>query len=308
MPTTLSPNPMGPGFSIDANGLVTVSAFVRSPTVALRTIGAITEKRLFSDRFFGGGPTPEGGAVAYEEIDGESFLFVNGEPQEILPGKEFPLVEPNAGVPQAARVTKRGLAFHVTDEAVRRNNVSVVTRGIRQTVNTMVRAYDGLAVSLMNAAVAATKTPTYAASAFWSNVSTDIFADIENARYLVEGNDLGLEVDSIILNTIHGPYLRNNTKFRDLLPRENMVESGVHRSSMSGVARIQDWYFTNAVPTNQAWLGVRGEAGKVSNEVPLNTKTIRRDETESWLIKTGRTAVQYIDNPKALVKITGLTA
>lgn len=280
---------------------ITVERFVKSPTQVYRVLSDLTKERFIADFIFAGGGA-EGGAVIYDEIS-ENDLYADRDPQEIAPGDEWPLVGDSQGDPKVAAVSKRGAAFPLTYDAVRRDQRDVLNRGLIKLRNTSVRKHDTIAMQalLTNATVR-----TAGAALPWTNTGADVFADLFSGVSSVEQADLGYAIDTAIINPAQALALLKRKDVRDALPRENVAKNPILSANIAGLCNIPNWIVTNRMTAGTAVLLQRQIAGSVRDEVPFYSRTVNQEDRERYLIMAGRISVAIVTDPLAVFKLTGL--
>jgi hypothetical protein len=142
--------PVAPTISGD---IVTISRFLKAPTLVARRLRTLLQQRYIADYLLSQRLQAVGGAVLYET--GES-IFSGDNPRAVLPGMEYPLVQPPTGQASLAKTVKWGQDALVTDESVSRQLMSPVDRALMKLVNQNVKYVDSVALSLIASAVTAT--------------------------------------------------------------------------------------------------------------------------------------------------------
>lgn len=284
-----------------AGNKITVERFVKSPSQVFRVLSDLTKERFVADFIFANGDA-QGGAVIFDEIT-ENDLYASDDPKPIAPGDEFPLVQDSQSDPKVAAVTKRGSAFPLTYEAVRRDQRDVLNRGLIKLRNSSVKKHDALAV----AALLAANTRTVAASAtFAAGTGDQVVADLFTGVNSVEEADLGYMVDTVLINPARVLDLLKKATIRDMLPRENVAINPITSGRLAKLCGIENWIVSNRVPTTSVLLLTRKIAGSVRDEVPFYSRTVDQEERERYLIMAGRVSVPIVTDPLAVCEITGV--
>lgn len=291
-----------PGVNPTVSGnKITVERFVKSPSQVFRVLSDLAKERFIADFIYASGDA-QGGAVLYDEL-AENDLYASNDPQEIAPGDEFPLVQDTQGDPKVAAVAKRGSAFPLTYEAVRRDSRDVLNRGLIKLRNSSVRKHDVIAV----AALQGGNTRQQAASATWAAATGDqFFADLFTGTSVVENADLGYAIDTIIVNPLRILDIIKKKDVRDALPRENVQLNPVVSGRLSGLCGIPNWIVTNRQPATKATMLTRQVAGSIRDEVPFYSRTINQEERERYLIMAGRVSVPIVTDPLAVLHLNGI--
>lgn len=289
-------HPLGP--PTVTTTFINVDMALQQPTRITRTISDLTLMRFIADRVFASGGGVTGGAVVYDEAV-ENELFALRDVQRISPGAEFPLVTWERRVPKVAEVEKWGGKIFITDEARDRNDASVFSNGIRRLSNTIVRKLNQRAIEVLEASIAASGQTMVGHD--WDAVVTGgasqtpanawPAADFAAAQFSAEQDELGITYNLWLLNpaqwlaltTVYGPDL-------------NAVLGAFNLSV----------YVSNRVPAGIAYAVAEKQVGQMRVEQPLRTATWREEQTERNWVQSGVRPLMFVDNPYAVLKVTGL--
>lgn len=281
---------------------ITVDVLLNQPTRVTRMIADLVTANFFLGRVFSIGGQVEGGAVVYDQ---PTYLDVYAarDVERVAPGAEFPILTGVRIAPLVAQVEKFGGKFPVTDEARRRNNMSVVTNHMRRVANTIVRKMNQRGIAELNAVVAATGRT--AASISWSaGLTTSLTTATPATRPArtfaqaileAETNEAGYKYDTVIVNPVEAENLRSI--YGDTL------------DAMLSDNQINDLIVTPRQPAGQALILAGGSVGEIRFEEPLRTVTEREGAPElreqTW-IQTAVNPVMYVTDPYAIIQMTGL--
>lgn len=296
---TITPFPPAPPTISGQN--ITVSWMLNNPARVQKTLQNLSLQRFFADRIFRPGPPATGGAVIHDQLTANN-LFTDRDVQEIVPGSEFPIVNGSEPDPLVALVHKWGGSAIITYEQERRNRLDVLTRELTRLRNTIVRKVDTVALAVLNAAPIQTDTAT----ADWSTANTDIIADVEIAKGMVDAIDMGYEVDTVILNPAQALDIRVDADIRTALPRENrnLLDRGA--SDLDGLLGIERWIVTNRQTAGTVHFLDSRFVGGISDEIPgPYSRVINEEDKERYRIMAARVPAMYVTDPKAVVKVTG---
>ena len=292
--------------------VLTVNRFLNSPTMVHRRLRTIAEQRFVADVLLTGRVKVVGGAVAYEVSES---IYSDRDPSSVAPGGEYERALATGGTALLANVTKYGQDIRITDEAIGRQNLQAVERVMTKSVNRTVAFVDTISLAAISSAV----TQTQAAAAAWSSGSADPFLDVMLADSVVQDLTQGYECDTLALTVTLYARLVANQKVIAGLRRESsntVTESGEVLTIAGKTLR--------PVPTSRMPAGVGallvdstqlGSLGYEDIPSPEYTGTpdgiqswARRDPsaTDSWLLRTRRTVVPFIQEPNAGIKITGV--
>ncbi len=295
MPGTMYPPP-APTIT---GALITVDAFLRTPSRVQRVVEDLALNRFVADLIFSAGDA-QGGAVIYDRVLA-SELFTTRDVQAIEPGSEFPVVDVDQATPTPAVVSKWGGAGIVTYESRDRDSRDELNRQLTRLRNTLVRKVDTVAMAALSADPS---VGTQVASANWST-SGDIIADLETARSTIDNADLGYEADTIIINPAQRLDISKNAALRNALPRETVASNPVTSRDLNGLLSFPNWIVSNRVPAGTIYVMQSKVIGSQRDEVALYTRVVDQPERERVLLMAGRRTVPIITDPLAAVKITG---
>lgn len=288
--------PLGPP-SVSST-LITVDLALQQPTRITRTLMDLTLQRFFADRVFTSSGGVSGGAVVYDVLVAND-LYTNRDIGRVPPGGEFPLVTSLRRAPQVAQVEKWGGKFFITNEAKDRNDVAVFVRQTRQLANTIVRKINQRAVEILNAAVTA-NSRTVVGNNWQTVVTTGSSAsnatlwparDFARASLLADQEELGIVFNLFLMNPQE--YFQLATIYGNALYQ--LIDS-------LGL----DIFVTNRVPAGTMYAVAEGQAGQMRIEQPLVTETWYEQETQRTWTQSSVRPVMFIDNPHAVLQITGL--
>jgi len=276
----------------------TVDWALQQPTRVTRTLMDLTLQRFFADRVFTNAGGVTGGAVIYDVLQ-VNELYLTRDLEMIAPGTEFPMLTSQRRAPQVAAVEKWGGKFFMTVEERDRNDISVYTRQIRQLANTIVRKINQRAVDVLSAAVT-----TYSRTTTGNNWSTVVTtgssatnaplwpgADFAHVTEIAETEELGYTYNLWLMNpqeyfhlaTVYGNFLT------DLL-----ASTGY------------DVFVTNRVPAGTAYVVAEGQVGQMRVEQPLMTESWYEEDTQRYWTQSSVRPVFFVDQPHAVISVTGL--
>lgn len=270
-----------------------------------RRVRTLAEQRFIADAILTQRLVAQGGAILYET--GEE-LFAPDDPEAIEPGGEYPLSQVDEGELAAAKTTKWGRDIPITDESIARRKMTPVNKAITRLVNRMVKFVDSAALGV----VASKITATSAASAAWTTAEA-ITESVELAKARAEESGEGHTLDTIVLKPTH--YARVMALFlkADLLPREaaNPLITGKWPEVLD-LTWLRSPHVPSTVPLviNSEELGGMadedlGGPGYSKADRGIEVKSIRKDETDGYLLRSRRVTVPVVTDPTAGVQITG---
>jgi hypothetical protein len=302
--------PSAPTLSGDVQ---TISRFLQSPTLVARRLRTILEQRYIADALLTGRFTVSGGAIQYET--GET-IFAADDPRAVAPGSEYPLTSLSTGTASLAKTVKWGQDTLITDEAIRRQQMDPVNRGLTKLANSNVKYVDSVAM----AAVASAVTATAAALADWSTATAEqILTDALLAKANVVALDQGYDPDVIVVDDINYAYAMARFAAAGYFPRENAAGNPITGTGAFPVIGGLRWLpTTHTVAANTALVADSSQLGGMADEdlggpgyvkldgVGVEVKTMRDDEEDQWRLRCRRVTVPVVVEPAAARKITGL--
>lgn len=286
------------------------SRFLNQPRLVQRALRTLAQQRFVSDFILSGRIEASGGSALYEVAEG---IYTVRPPESVAAGAAYPQTPAQTGTAALAAVTKWGQALPITDEEITRLNFTVVNRAMTKVVNQMVKNVDGV----MLAAIGAGVTQTQAAVAAWSSTATrDMLLDVNLAKAKITGQNQGYDADTLLLDDVRYAQLVSDKNILAGLTREAVT-------SPTGTGEIASLAGLRILPTPNLPAGVPalvldsnalgsivferlespGYEGDPANGV--ETKVIRQDENDQWLIQARRPVAPAIQEPGAAVVITG---
>ena len=295
---------------------IEIHHLLKTPSLIRKRLQDLMAHKFIADFLLPGRFQAVGGAILYET--GET-IFPSDSPEAIEPGGEYPRTVLTAGELAAAKVVKWGQDTPVTDEAVSRLGIDVVNRALRKLANGNVKHVDTAALSVIASKVTQTvsvsdtsgsegEVPTGA----WATddaivegvVRVKAWADEENV-----GADFNF--DTIVLKPSQFAKVASKLMTGGLLPREggNALLTGVIPDYL-GMSWVTSPYitWTNPVLMDRTQLGGMADENIESPGYTgldgVQVKSMRKDETDSYLLRARRVTVPVVLEPKAAVKIT----
>lgn len=290
--------PLGP--PTVSNQTINVPMMLQQPTRITRVISDITLQRFLLDRLFRSAGGVTGGAVVYD-LPTENDLYLNRDVQRVEPGGEFPIVTSAQPQPQTAEVEKWGAKTFITDEARDRNNATVFMQEIRKIANTIVRKLNQRAVEEIEAILVAYPGQVIPGNN-WTLVTTQgtnptaysdqPIGDFVAIQLFNEQMELGMEHDTLIMN-----------------PQERARLQLIYGDAWQAVLRsygYTSWFVSNRVTAGTAYSIAAGQLGEMRIEKPLGTVTWREEGTERTWVQSSVRPLMFVNDPFAVVKLTGL--
>lgn len=300
---------------------LTVDASLKQPVRLSRELTALVNKRLVSRRLFQRGPAALGGSIEYERSQ-SLYMDSTRDAETIAERAKWPRAGFSEDIRQA-KVNQWGLEFPVSNLAIRRNRTDVLRRGMIKLGNTLAKRLDTAAMAVLEADV---DIQTQAASALWTTAGTDIISDVGFAQEKIETQDEGYDGfngATLVLHSNLRDALLNNTVLRNALPRETN-DGQIRSGMMAPFLGLSEIIFTPRITQTLALLIDTNVAGTVVDEIPdpqegwqtfnpdpsvdpLYTMVYEDNTTKEKVVAAGRWPAFFLTDPKAVVKITGVS-
>jgi len=289
-----------------------IHTLLQSPELIARRLRTIAEQRFIADALLTGRFQAIGGAIQFQQGDS---LHTARVPEVVRPLAEYPLTGLELSPTQIAEVQKWGQDVPVSDEAIKRLKLSPVDRAFLKLVNHMVKRVDAVALATIVSQV----TRSSAAAADWSTATAkQIFLDVSKGKAAVVDLNEGFEPDTVVVSTLVWTYAMATFADAGYLPRED-------RSSpvLTGEFPVIDgmrWLPTTNSPTpTSALLVDSGQLGGMADEnlggpgyvgaiAGVETKSMRKDTTDGYLLRARRVTVPVVLEPDAGYQVTGVTS
>lgn len=298
------PNPVGYplGAPTISGTEITIDTYSKQPTRVTRLLQDITLQKFFWDKVFATGGGVSGGAVIFDLVT-ENDLYLLRDVEKVAAGAEFPNVTSARLAPQIATPDKWGGKFYMTDEARDRNDQIAFTNQARKLSNTILRKMNQYAVGILDAAVTANSRTLagHSWSAAVPNGNTPTapnvtpFGDIALAMKNADVDELGIEYDTLLVNPNEKLSLFNFSQFNNGSLDGTLATIGV-----------RNIFATNRVTAGAAYLLAGGQVGQFRIEKGLTTESWREEKTQRTWWQSDVRPVAFVDNPYAVIKITGV--
>lgn len=301
---------------------LTVDEMVKDPTYIPERIlenldGAFLEAALFRN----GGSND--GVVAYREA---AAPYLNDNSEEVAEFAEIPVSDLSLGKLKSIIGVKDGLSFRVSWEMQRFNKVDLVTLQTTALQNTMVENGVRAALAAFNSA----NVQTLGVTTDWEDNAALPIQDIRKAKRMIslakstkpadepDAPDrlMGYKPDLIVLNeaTLDLALFHESTQkfYNGNAALENPVYLGIQPATIGGLRVVTSAF----IPEGEAYVMQSGVAGFVSEAQPLTLTPLYSEGGDngfggsrmSYRMDAIRHRVIAVDNPKAVVKLTGIEA
>lgn len=303
-----------PPATVSGGTIQEIHQFLRTPTLLSRRLRTLLEQRYIADALLTGRFEAVGGGLFYET--GEPIV-TNDSPEAVAPGANYPKTTASGGELASAKTTKWGQDIPVFDEAIARLRMNPVERAFTKLVNQSVRFVDSAALSVIASKILQEYDVTGAgAPGAWTD-GNNIIEGTMIAKAKVTGLDEGFEPNAIVLKDEQWAKAVSRLNEAGLLPRENgnPILTGVWPQALG-----LTWMSSNHTPTADPLLVDTTQLGGMADEnlggpgytraggVGVETKAIREEKTDGYLLRARRVTVPVVLEPKAgiIIKNTGL--
>jgi hypothetical protein len=292
----------------------------------MRALRTLADQMFVSNKLLRGQYFTDAGAVLYEQSEP---IFADRVPQGIAPGGEYPKTTISLGAAQLTNTVKWGEDTEITDEAINREKIDAVRRGFIKLANSLVQQVDSVAMSAIYSQVNSGNTT--AAISSWITGTPNIIRDVSLAVQNILAFKQGYQPDAVVVDLPLWAYIISDPTIALMLPRENpgVAGSPVFTGYGSGMVKSLrlaglTWYTSPNVPvTGDALVLDTTLYGAMVDETlqapgyvaspdadgwKIQTKTMREDKVDQWLIRARRTTVPIVQEPRAAWTITGCGA
>jgi hypothetical protein len=302
--------------------ILTISRFLNSPALVQRRLRTIAEARFLADSILTGRYETSGGALLYEQTES---IYTAKPPEAVNAGAEYPRSPAAPGPAALAGVTKWGQDVPITDEHIHRYGRRAIDIALLKITNYLVKQVDTTCMTLIGAAVPA-GNQIAATGTGWTATdnSENILLDLLTGKAKIASYDQGYSADTVISTDIGIARIMADKNIIAGLAREagggNATVTARGDVPMIGGLRLLATNNIPALSTYKAFIldstmlgGLAYErlespeySGDPANGVESWT---RRDPAanDQWLVRGRRPVVPIVQEPQAIVAITGNT-
>jgi hypothetical protein len=314
---------------------VTVDDYLKDPLRIPALVLDIMSNEFIIESVLRNAGNNQSGAVRYER---STPLFANKSATIRAEFAEVPAVTGSVGELLVAYSYERALAISVSDEMRRRQMLDPVTRQLIQVKNTMIKDWNLAFFSLLQSLIPSTQTYAVGPHAAWDSAdsilgqgmgSTSatglpflIRDQISDAIYLVNNafdadqssstsakNYFGFEADTLIIDHAAKLALFKSQDFARPYIGDAATSSIQYTGLMPRQIMGLDVLVSHQCPPGTAFVCQRNRLGFYSDEVPLTATPLYREEPKKmWRSDVQRASAIGLDQPQAVVMITGITS
>lgn len=293
---------------------LTVDEMLANPTILPEIFRESFEGEEAHRLFFRTIPSASN-VVGYYEAQAN---FLEDDVQNVAEFGEIPVSDPTGGEMQTLKLAKNGIGIRVSWEQRDDNDVDAVQREMVSRQNTL-RRKDGRDAL---AALSAAKVQTFAAATAWNQEGSNPASDMLDAIELIQGaedingNYFEYEPDVLWINPMTLTALKRNAEVQKLyigdMAHENPLFTGIAAEPLlfGNLQVVKDF----TIPKGEAFLGVEGISGFMAQREDRQVTDFYPERGDSQLgganMSFRSDAVHRrgfgVDNPKSVVKLTGL--
>ncbi|WP_288833678.1 hypothetical protein [uncultured Corynebacterium sp.] len=301
---------------------LTVSEMLEDPTFIPQRVVEGLQGQFLEDLFFRQAQDNKG-VVAFREAAG---LYLADDAEEIAEFGEIPVSAPEFGPLRAAYGIKSGEAIRISYEMKNENKVDQVNRHIEALEKTVIRTGVQAVLGVFESA----KVPELQVSAPWTGgePDKDVFDAIEMVQSATYEDDLDRQFDyepnTILLHPASLTKLIRNDRIQKYFIGDAATDNPIFRTAagnaLFGGLRDIELFGTLRVATSRlikpdtAYVFEAQGAGFKSDTMPLTATPMYSEggdsplggPTMSWRSDLVRKRAIAVDNPRSVVKLTGI--
>lgn len=300
---------------------ITVSEMLEDPTFIPQRIVEGLQGQFLEDLFFRQAEDNKG-MVAFREA---AALYLSDDAEEVAEFGEIPVSAPEFGELKAAFGIKTALAIRISYEMKNENKVDSVARHIDALQRTMIRH----GVRAVQGALDAANVDELQASAQWTagDPVKDLFDAVEKIQSANDGDvdrQFDYDPNAIVLHPSALTKLVRNEQMQKFyignIASENPVFKAMDGSKLFGGLTDIELFgqlrvaTSRMIPASEAYVFEALAPGFKSDTMPLTGTPMYSEggqselggPTMSWRSDLARKRALAVDNPKSIVKITGI--
>ncbi|MCX7491476.1 major capsid protein [Corynebacterium sp. P6129] len=308
--------------SYTSGDTIIVDRVIKDPTLIPSMVKANLEGAFIEELLFRDGGTNDG--MVYFEEAASRYLF--DDARDVAEFAEIPVSDPSTGNVRSIIGKKTALAIRVSWEMRRFNRVDELTKRLTALQNTMIR--NSVRASL--GAFSAVETQTMAASAKWTDSGADPITDLLTAIGSVQAakpedaadEEMTFEYNpnTLLLSPAGWTALLRNREAREMFQgnaadRNPLLDGVNYRGIVARGYLGLDVAVSSWVPKGEVYVLERGVCGFKSEAQPLTMTELYPEggggyggPTQSWRADAFAHRILACDNPKSVMKMTGVLA
>lgn len=303
---------------------ITVDDYLKDPLRIPALVLDIMQNEFIIESVLRNAGNNQSGAVRFEQ---STPLFAAKDATLRAEFAEVPAVTGAVGEILVAYSYERALAIMVSDEMRRRQLLDPVTRQLTQVKNTMIKDWNQAFFTLLTQTMPTTQTYAINSAEAWDGSNSIIGStsptpfiirdQLADAKYLVDNaalpsqpqNFFGYEADTLIIDHVAKLALFKSQDFARPYIGDVASEAIQYTGLMPRKVMDLNVLVSRQCPTGSAFVLMRNRLGFVSDEVPMTATPLYRDEPhKTWRSDVQRASAMGLDQPFAVVQLTGVTA
>lgn len=289
------------GAPVVSNNQLSVDLALKQPGRITKRLSDLTlQKFIAPELFSSSGAVTTSGAIMYDVIT-INELYTKNDIEQRGPSDEYPIVQGERAEPKVAKSEDWGGKFWLSDESIRRNDVTGFNNLTTQLANTMVRKVNQRTVAVLENVISNLGGAGVISGHDWGNVTLTgtsptpsnerPFADLIAAQLAADVEELGYQYDVWIVNPV---------QYADLRVTYGPDLDGI--LSDAGITMFR----SNRVTAGTAYAAVRGGVGFLDYEQMMQTETWRDPATKRNWVQSSVLPIMGVTDPYAIKKVTGL--
>lgn len=289
------------GSAVGQDGAITVPMLLNSPRRIYRDTVSVAAVNYRYDQVLSDGGGTSGGALVFDVAQARDE-FLDRDVQEVGELAEFPLLNGEEGIPDIAKVRKVGGKLLISDEKRDRNEIRYVNREITRLGNTMADQTERAGMAAVDKAIVDYNRTT-PVSLGWDQVVPNgaaptpfeswPHADLARARAKGRVDGIGGDYDVLVIHP-------NDYVLLDI------IYDGNPERFWSGTKGT--FYQSTNQTEGKPLLSLKGQAGGTYWEKRIGVEKWREPGVEGTYIQVSGRAVHVVDNPPALLELSGVSS
>lgn len=284
---------------------INIDLMLQQPTRITSFLADITLQRFVIDRIFTSAGGVTGGAVIYDLVT-QNDLYLDRDVERVAPGAEFPIVTSQRRAPMVAEVEKWGGKYFFTDEARDRNDQTAFLNENTKLGNTIVRKLNQRGIEELERAIQANAGASETVGNDWSaaippgrpdaSLPADTpAADFAGVQLLADQRELGIRFNIALVNPVQLNELRLYYTAAPGSLEQMLADNG-----------FDEIFASNRIPVGSMYAIAEGQVGQMRLEQPLATESWREQATQRTWVQSSVRPLMFVQNPFAVMKVTGL--
>lgn len=319
------PSPLYPITSSYDGQRITVDDYLKDPLRIPALVLDIMQNEFIIEAVLRNAGNNTSGAVRYEQ---STPLFAAKDASLRAEFAEVPAVTGAVGEILVAYSYERAMAISVSDEMRRRQIIDPVTRQLTQIKNTMIKNWNQAFFTLLTQTIPTSQVYSVNSAEAWDSANSIVGSistalpfiirdQISDAIYLVNNaalptqpqNFFGYEADTLIIDHTAKLALFKSQDFARPYIGDVASSAIQYTGLMPRQIMGLDVLVSRQCPVGSAFVCQRNRLGFISDEVPMTATPLYRDEPHKmWRSDIQRAAAMGLDQPFAIVQLTGVTA